>query len=268
MVNRIWLHHFGKGIVQTPNDFGKQGRPPTHPELLDYLAAEFVQRGWSVKAMHRLIMLSRTYRLSAGSDPRNQESDPMNEYLWRLPPRRLDAESIRDAMLAVSGGLDRTMGGEHPFPPPEKWDFTQHKPFRASYETARRSVYLMTQRTTRDAFMATFDGADPNASTPVRITSTTPLQALYFMNSAFVHQQAARFAARLSREAPTDRERVRRAFWLAFGRPVTDEEERTAMGHLEQSGLASNGPPAERRRMAWESLARTLFRTSEFIHVR
>ncbi len=271
MVNRIWLHHFGKGIVGTPNDFGRQGRPASHPELLDHLAVEFVERGWSVKAMHRLIMSSRSYRLSSQHDDRGMEVDPTNESFWRFNRRRLDAESIRDTLLALSGSLDRTPGGEHPFPPPDKWDYTQHKPFRASYETSRRSVYVMSQRTTRDPYLSAFDGADPNASTPVRVTSTTSLQALYFMNSSFVHEQAQRFAARLAREARLDRERIRRAFWLAFGRRVTAEEERAAIDHLKQveRTLAAEPRPLARRRVAaWESLARALFRTSELIHVR
>jgi hypothetical protein len=175
MVNRVWHYHFGKGIVPTPSDFGRQGQPPTHPELLDYLATRFVESGWSVKAMHRLVMLSRTYQLSGAEDAGNARTDAGDDYLWRFPRRRLDAESIRDAMLAVAGDLDRTPGGPHPFPDPKTWDFTQHKPFKAVYDTNRRSVYLMTQRIPRHLFLAHFDGPDTNASTARRTTSTTPL---------------------------------------------------------------------------------------------
>src|SRR5205807_1998821 len=122
MVNRLWQYHFGKGLVQTPNDFGKQGRPPTHPELLDYLARQFIDSGWSIKAMHRLLMLSRTYQLSSADDEANARLDVNNDYLWRFHRHRLDAESIRDTLLAVSGGLDRAPGGAHPFPPEPVWD--------------------------------------------------------------------------------------------------------------------------------------------------
>ncbi len=147
MVNRIWQHHFGEGLVRTPNNFGKQGRPPTHPELLDYLADRFVADGWSVKAMHRMILLSRSYKLSSADDEHDRALDPNNESLWCFDRRRLDAEAIRDSLLAVSGALDRTMAGPHPFPPADTWNFTQHSPFQAVYETNHRSVYLMTQRT-------------------------------------------------------------------------------------------------------------------------
>src|SRR5579871_3215853 len=207
MVNRIWAYHFGRGIVPTASDFGKQGRPPTHPELLDWLASEFMASGerkppvesansstggsrsplaWSIKKMHRLIMLSRTYQMSSDDDPANLQIDVANEYLWHFARRRLDAESIRDTLLAVSGGLDRTTGGPHPFPEQTTWNFTQHNPFKAVYETNRRSVYLMTQRIQRHPFLGLFDGADTNASTARRVTSTTPLQALYLMNDPFV----------------------------------------------------------------------------------
>jgi len=145
-VNRIWQHHFGRGIVQTPNDFGRRGKPPTHPELLDYLASKFIASGWSVKAMHKLIMLSHVYQLSDAESPSDAISNPNNDLLSHFNPRRLDAEEIRDAMLAVSGALDPTMGGTHPFPPQGEWRYSQHKPFVAVYESNRRSVYLMQQR--------------------------------------------------------------------------------------------------------------------------
>ncbi|MCI0464560.1 MAG: PSD1 and planctomycete cytochrome C domain-containing protein, partial [Gemmataceae bacterium] len=190
MVNRIWQYHFGRGLVATPNDFGKQGRPPTHPELLDFLAQRFIDSGWSVKQMHRLIMLSRVYQLASSDDEANLKADVGNDSLWRFPRHRLDAESIRDSLLMVSGTLDRSQGGPHPFPDQRTWDFTQHKPFKAVYDTNRRSVYLMTQRIQRHPFLATFDGPDTNASTAVRTTSTTSLQALFLMNDPFVHEQA------------------------------------------------------------------------------
>src|SRR5690606_17859232 len=150
-------YHFGRGIVPTPNDFGKQGKPPTHPELLDSLAAKFRDSGWSIKGMHRMIMLSRTYRLMVQPSIDARAKDPNNELLSSLPLRRLDAESIRDTLLTLGGNLDLSPPGPHPFPPERDWKFTQHNPFKAVYETNRRSVYLMTQRIQRHPFLALFD---------------------------------------------------------------------------------------------------------------
>ena len=133
MVNRIWQHHFGRGIVATPSNFGVRGEPPTHPELLDWLAARFVAEGWSIKAIHREIVLSATYQLSSDHDARDAALDPDDRWLWRFPRRRLDAESIRDAMLAVSGRLDPGRPGRHPFPPIEDWHWTQHDAFKTVY---------------------------------------------------------------------------------------------------------------------------------------
>ncbi len=138
MANRVWHYHFGKGVVPTPSDFGKQGQPPTNPELLDYLASRFVESGWSVKAMHRLLLLSATYQLAGADDEPNAQTDPNNDGFWKYSRRRLDAESVRDALLAVGGGLDLSPGGPHPFPDQTTWDYTQHKPFKAVYDTNRR----------------------------------------------------------------------------------------------------------------------------------
>jgi hypothetical protein len=258
MVNRIWHNHFGRGLVPTPSDFGKQGRPPTHPELLDFLARRFVESGWSVTAMHRLIMLSRTYQLASRDDPSNQRLEAGNELLWRFIRRRLDAESIRDALLAVSGGLDRSVGGPHPFPDAATWNYTQHAPFKAVYDTNRRSVYLMTQRIQRHPFLALFDGPDTNAGTAARVTSTTALQALYLMNDPFVHEQARRFAARIMAERRDDGQRIERAFVLLFGRPPEAAEAAAVREYL-----AKLGPGAR----AWESVARALFIENEFVYV-
>jgi hypothetical protein len=257
MVNRIWQYHFGQGIVPTANDFGKQGRGPTHPELLDWLAAEFKQ-GWSIKRMHRLIMLSRVYQLASTDDDANLKIDHANESYWRFARRRLDAEAIRDAMLVVSGNLDRTPGGPHPFPPQPKWDFTQHKPFKAVYDSNRRSVYLMTQRIARHPFLALFDGPDTNASTAGRTITTTPLQALFLMNDPFVHEQAKSFAARLMKEQGDDNARIERAFALVFGRPPSAEERTQSADYVKRLGASNR---------AWESFARVLFMSNEFVYV-
>jgi hypothetical protein len=265
MVNRIWQYHFGRGIVPTPSDFGRQGQPPTHPELLDYLAKRFVECGWSLKAMHRLLMLSRTYQQSSADEEANARIDVGNEYLWRFNRRRLDAESIRDTLLTVSGALDRSPGGPHPFPPMQKWDFTQHNPFKAVYETNRRSVYLMTQRIQRHPFLALFDGADTNASTATRITSTTPLQALFLMNDPFVHAQAKGFAARLLTEEADNRRRIERAYALLFGRSPSADEATLAMDYLGR--VRGKLSQSDQSAKAWESLVRALFMSNEFVYV-
>ena len=264
MVNRVWQHHFGRGLVRTPNNFGRQGQPPTHPELLDYLAARFVAEGWSIKALHRHIMFSRVYQLASTMDEKNAALDPGNDCQWHFERHRLDAESIRDALLATGGSLDRSRGGPHPFPPEKSWGFTQHNPFQAVYPTSRRSVYLMTQRIRRHPFLALFDGPDPNSSTAQRGVTTVPTQALFFLNNPFVHEQADRFAQRLLAEPGDDSRRIERAYRLALGRPPTDGERREAVEYLRE---AAPTPGAERTRQAWAGLARVLFASNEFIYV-
>jgi Protein of unknown function (DUF1553)/Protein of unknown function (DUF1549)/Planctomycete cytochrome C len=270
MVNRIWQHHFGEGLVRTPNNFGKQGRAPTHPELLDYLADRFVAGGWSVKVMHKMILLSRTYQLSSTEDAGDRALDPGDENLWRFDRRRLDAEAIRDSLLVVSGALDRTISGPHPFPPANTWNFTQHAPFQAVYETNHRSIYLMTQRQCRQPFLALFDGADANASTAERSTTTVPTQALYFLNDPFVHDQADKFAARILAATADDGARIDLAHRIAYGRPATMGEMHTAEAFLRKyvQGLKEAGVPAEKQAAAaWASYARVLFAANEFIYV-
>jgi hypothetical protein len=262
MANRIWQYHFGKGIVQTPSDFGRQGRPPTHPELLDWLARRFIESGWSVKAVHRLILGSRAYRMSSDGDEAAFALDPSNDLLWKFRRRRLEAEAIRDALLAVSGTLDRQVGGPHPFPAMATWDYTQHKPFLAVYDNHQRSVYLMAQRVRRHPFFGTFDGAETNMSTPFRITSTTPLQALWMLNDPFVHEQASAFAARLLKERSGVAARIDRAYGLALGRaPSTGESAASA------EFLRSVQPELDETQ-SWEAFARILFRLNEFVYVR
>jgi hypothetical protein len=258
MVNRIWHFHFGKGIVPTPGDFGKQGLPPTHRELLDWLAKRFVESGWSLKAMHRLIMLSRTYQMSSREDESNAQVDVGNEYLWRFNRRRLDAESIRDTLLKVSGALDCGPGGAHPFPDASTWNFTQHNPFKAVYDHNKRSVYLMQQRIARHPYLGLFDGADTNSSTAKRLNSTTLLQALYLMNDPFVHGLTRKFAARLLAEGSDDSARIERAFQLLFARPPSEEERAMVREYL------ARVRPTQR---AWESVTRALWMSNEFVYV-
>lgn len=270
MVNRIWQHHFGSGLVGTPNDFGARGQRPTHPELLDYLAGKLVAEGWSIKAMHRLIVLSRTYQLSGSADAGLLAEDPNNVLLGRYPLRRLDAEEIRDAMLAISGKLDRSRGGAHPFPPSETWGFTQHAPFAAVYETNRRSVYLMTQRLKRHPFLALFDGPDTSASTPQRIPTTVPTQALFLMNDPFVHEQSDAFAARILAGVKDERGRMRLAYELALARPPLDSEHEEISRFLEAycaRRTSAGGTAEQAKRESWAAFARTLFARNEFLFV-
>ena len=200
----------------------------------------------------------------------NARIDAGNEYLWRFRRQRLDAESIRDTLLAVSGALDRSPGGPHPFPAMPAWNYTQHNPFKAVYETDRRSVYLMTQRIQRHPFLALFDGADTNASTATRTTSTTPLQALYLMNDPFVHARARDFARRILAERADDPARIERAYSLLFGRPPNPQEAAAGREYLTRvtDKVRSGGVPKEQvPAKAWESLSRALFLSNEFAYV-
>jgi hypothetical protein len=261
MVNRIWQYHFGKGLVPTPNDFGNRGQLPSHPELLDFLATRFIASGYSVKAMHRLVMLTQAYQRAATDNPAAALVDPDNQLLARFNSRRLSAEEIRDSILALSGALERSMGGPHPFPPAMDWKYTEHKPYVAVYETTQRTVYLMQQRIKKHPFLQVFDGADPNASTPERQIATTPLQALFLMNDPFTHEQAARFGSRIATGAPDLDTRLRDAFESAYGRlPSADELEWIRNFLREAAGKSSTDD-------AFAALARVLWSSNEFLHV-
>jgi Protein of unknown function (DUF1553)/Protein of unknown function (DUF1549)/Planctomycete cytochrome C len=270
MANRIWQHHFGRGLVPTPNDFGKQGKLPTHPELLDYLATQFKSGGWSMKAMHRLIMLSRAYQQSSERDEKAIEQDPANEWISGFSRRRLDAEAIRDTLLELGNSLDLSVAGAHPFPPSHSWEFTQHKPFKANYETQHRSVYLMTQRIQRHPFLAIFDGADPSTSTGNRMSTTTPLQALYLLNDPFVHEQSIRIADRIVSQASDDEVRLHVAYQLLFSRHPRIDEVDVAKGFLSNARelLHENGVEGERvDSEAWQACVRSLCRLNEFVYL-
>jgi hypothetical protein len=270
MVNRIWQHHFGKGIVTTPSNFGLRGDGPSHPELLDYLAARFVESGWSIKALHRLILRSRTYQLASDWDEANAEKDQSNRYYWHYDRRRLDAEAIRDAMMLLAGTLDLRRPGPHPFPSIDQWNWTQHSPFKAVYESNHRSVYLMTQRIQRHPYLSLFDAPDANTSTEVRTSATVPLQALYLMNNPFVQKQAAAFANRLMAEAGDEEERVKRAIEQAYSRLPTAAERRKALDYLRRhraESLAVSAPQEEVEGEAWTSYVRALLTANEFVYV-
>jgi hypothetical protein len=271
MVNRIWQYHFGRGLVKTPNDFGVRGVPPTHPELLDHLARQFMQSGWSVKAMHRLVMRSATYQQASADDlPLSglNGSVEVTDLYVGFARRRLDAEEIRDAILMVSGELDTTLAQEHPFPTPISWGYSQHGPFSAVYDHNKRSVYLMTQRLKRHPFLALFDGADPNASTAARLGTTVPTQALFFLNDPFVHTKSEKLAARLRAATTVETEQINLASRLAIGRPLTDLEQAEAVQFLQlyRTELTAAGQSdIELRGLA--ACVRTLFGCNEFLHL-
>ncbi|PQO44392.1 hypothetical protein C5Y93_19520 [Blastopirellula marina] len=258
IVNRVWQWHFGQGLAATPNNFGSRGQPPSHPELLDWLAAEFAASGYQLKPLHRLIMQTAAYQRSSEPPVGALDADPDNRWLGRFELRRLSAEELRDSLLQVSGQLDLEPAQQHPFPDESTWTFTQHTPFSALYETNKRSVYLMVQRQRRHPFLALFDGADPNASTPVRATSTVPTQSLYFLNDPFFHAQATATADRLAVEADPDK-RLRQTYQRLFQREPTERETAAAALFLAEY-------PAEPTEQ-WRAYVRVLLAGNEFIHV-
>lgn len=244
MANRIWQQHFGTGIVRTPSNFGKLGERPTHPELLDHLAILFINGGWSVKSLHRAIMLSSTYRQSVEADPATFAADPDNRLFGRMNRRRLDAESIRDSLLVASGKLDLTASG----------------PSIRDAASPRRSVYLMTIRSDRSSFGPLFDAADPTAIVDTRTVSTVAPQALYLFNNAFVLDQARALATRLRAESPDDDARINRAYALLFGRPPTDDERKVGRESLSTFTRATGADGA------WPAYCHVLLCTNEWIY--
>ncbi len=256
MVNRLWHYVFGHGIVSTPSDFGAAGARPTHPELLDWLADEFVRSGWSVKHILRLIVNSSTFQQSSAPRPDAQQADEDSHFLWRFPPRRIEAEAIRDAMLAVSGALDLGMGG----PGFSLMDIVEenvmHYFAKEEFSAAefRRMVYQFRIRQTTDSVFSSFDCPDGGQAMPRRSRSNTPLQALNLFNSTFVLQQATILADRLQSEAGDSPEaQVDRAFALFYARPPDDWERRTSAAFIREEGLPS--------------FCRALYNTSEFLFV-
>ncbi len=269
-VNRVWQWHFGQGLVSTPSDFGTRGELPSHPELLDWLASQFVASGWSMKSLHRLIMLSRTYQLSSEDNVENLKSDPANRWYWRYNRQSLDAESIRDAMLIISGRLDRSAAVVHPFPPVNTWAFTIHNPFHAVYDNNRRSVYLMVQRNRRHPYLALFDAADPNLSVADRQPTTTPTQTLFLMNSPFVHEQSEALAQRLLALPGDDAARIRYAFEICHGKEVTagEVDEAVTFVHGYAKKLADQGVPADKQPIgSWAALGRVLLTSNGLLYV-
>jgi cytochrome c553 len=259
IVNRLWHHHFGQGLVRSTDDFGHQGERPTHPELLDWLASELVEGGWSLKRLHRLMLLCSAYRQSSRGDEASDKADPRNELLHRMPIRRLEAEAIRDALLAVSGGLDRTMFGRGPAPYLTEFMIGRGRPASSGplNGAGRRTVYLNVRRNFLPPLLTAFDYPVPFTTMGRRSVSNVPAQALALLNNPFVVGEAARWARRVAAEGGGDAERVRRMYEAAFGREATEEELRQAQAFLAEQ---SSG-------RVWADLAHVLFNVKEFIFV-
>ena len=256
MVNRIWQHHFGQGIVRTPSNFGKLGERPSNQPLLDYLASEFVRSGWSIKQMHRLILLSAAYRQSSVAPPHSLRFDPDNHLFGRMNRMRLEAEALRDNLLSVSGRLDVTMGG----------------PAYRDFNTPRRSVYLMTIRSDRSGFGPLFDAADPTATMDHRTNSNVAPQALFLMNDPFAIAQTKTLAKRLMGAAADDPQRIATAYRLLYGRPPTSSETAIGVAFLgrmlhkpqEKSAATPNDEPGMR---AWQAYSQILLCANEFLYL-
>lgn len=261
LVNRIWMHHFGRGLVNTPDNFGVQGATPSHPELLDWLAETFIQDGWSLKALHWRIVTSRSYQLSSEVTASNLDRDPENIYVWHYPRRRLEAEALRDATLAVSGQLDLTPGEAHPFPGWHVKKYSLNSPFQQEYETNQRSVYLMTQRLFKHSYIGLFDGPDTNSSMSQRGASSVPSQALFLMNSEFEQAQATSFAKRLLSEPASTEKRIDHAYQLAYGRSPSASEAQEIGVYLEAYTASSS------EEEAWTSVARAILTSNEFFFI-
>ena len=300
MVNRIWQQHMGRGLVTSANDFGLRGQAPSHPELLDYLASEFRRSGGSIKALHRLILASAVYRqrsepeslMAEGSPVRSVAdasscpvADPASAVALAgvrggsaagdtgdgfspFPRRRLGAEETRDAILEACGDLDLSVGEGHPFPSPTRWGYTQHGPYAASYDHHRRSVYLMTQRIQRHPFLALFDGADPNASTAIRRTTTVPSQALFFLNDPMVHREAENLA-RLARTHETaESAQAAWVFRRILRRSPEAAERADLAGFLAQYRNALKSPASpDASAQALSAWIRVLLGSNEFLTV-
>ncbi len=257
MVNRLWQHHFGRGIVATPDNFGLSGEPPTHPELLDWLANEFRASGWSMKHMHRLMLLSHAYRMSSGEQPDALAKDPANKLLHRFPVQRLEAEAIRDSLLAVAGSLDLTLGG--PSVPVYVSPFMdgdpRGKPKSGPIDSHnRRSLYINVRRNYLPDSLTIFDYPQPISTLGKRNSSVVPAQALFVMNNELVHLQAQRWAARIAAQQAKPRAQVQQMYLEAFSRPPSSSEISAALDFLKTQSL--------------ESYAHALFETTEFIFLR
>lgn len=257
MVNRVWNYHFGTGLVDTPNDFGFNGGRPSHPELLDSLARQFIQQGWSLKKLHREIVLSQTYRQGSHFEPGSAAKDAENRLLWRFPPRRLEGEAVRDSMLAVSGTLNPKMNGPsfRPFEAKPKGAYQNyvHKEVDEP-EFLRRTIYRMNVNSAGNPMLESLDCPLPSVKTPKRPSTTTALQSLSLMNSEFTTRQAKALARRVVAEAGgAPAAQIDRAFRLTLGRPPAPDEIRSSLELVGTHGL--------------EPLCWGLFNATEFLYV-
>jgi hypothetical protein len=271
MVNRIWRWHFGYGIVRSTDNFGTLGELPGDQRLLDWLASRFVEERWSVKAMHRLIMLSSTYQMSVNADPKTRESDPENRLHGRANVRRLEAEAIRDALLAVGGVLDKSQGGSMLHVKNREYLFDHTSKDTTSYDSRRRSLYLPVIRNNLYDVFQLFDYPDPAVPSGDRATTTVAPQALFLMNSDWTMKICDDLAESLLREAGLDDPgRVRRLYLRAYGRAATDAEIAKAIALVREVDLAmqKREPNFDRRRLlAWSSLCQVVVSANEFIYV-
>jgi len=250
MVNRIWQHHFGEGIVRTPNNYGKLGEPPTHPELLDFLAKEFVKSGWSMKAMHRAMMLSATYQ-RASANAAGSKLDPENRLFGRMNRRRLESEALRDSLLSVANRLDLTMGG----------------PSIRDFSTNRRTLYITTIRSDRATYQFLFDAADPNAIVDRRLDSTVSPQALFLLNHPFVMAQTKVLAESVVKlEKAGEKRRIQWLYEKLYGRPPGSDEIKIGEAALSQARMEQKGKP-DSESLAWEAYCQILLCANEFIYI-
>jgi hypothetical protein len=252
MANRIWQHHFGEGIVRTPSNFGRRGERPTHPELLDWLARRFVESGWSVKSLHREIMLSAAYRRSSQAPAALLAADPDNRHLGRMNRRRLDAEGLHDGLLALAGRLEERVGG----------------PADPAPSSPRRLIYLRTSRNDRSDFGSLFDRANPALHVERRTNSTVAPQALYMMNHPWSSEQARGLASRHAVQvARNPAARVAILHRLVYGRPATDEEIALATRFIGRENADGSAEPRPGNSQPWESYAQAMLLTNEFLFV-
>jgi hypothetical protein len=272
MVNRLWRWHFGRGIVATTDNFGKLGARPTNQPLLDWLAVRFIEAGWSIKQMHRLIMLSNTYRMSTAFNETAAAGDPENKLLWRMPRRRLEAESVRDAIMAVSGHLDLTMGNTLLSKyKPRQYISNTRQGGNVDYDRNIRAVYVPVVRSAMYDFFRSFDFADPSALNGNRGASVVAPQALFAMNGSVTLEHSRLWAERLlGRNDLSDPQRVSVAYEEALSRPPEPNETDRALTFIHEIERTLEGPesdPTKRRAKAWESFCRGLFGSSEFIYL-
>jgi hypothetical protein len=271
--NRVWRWHFGRGLVASTENFGHLGAAPTHPQLLDWLAADFVESGWSIKNLHRTIMLSNTWQLSSATSEQSEAADPENRFYWRASPRRLEAEELRDALLAVSGQLSSEAGGSMLHVGNREFIFNHTSKDETSYDSHRRSVYLPVIRNNLYDGFSLFDYTDASVPNGNRGTSTVATQALYMMNSPLCLEASAALAARLQQEAAEDTTaRIQRLYELAFARPATAEETDRLLQFVEQlktSLQQQDGEQSDSDRVhqAWTAICQSVLASNEFVYI-